>query len=367
MPFERQTLPQTVAEVKAGLASRLPGADTRLRRAALSVLARVVGGVAYGLDAFIAYKAKQIFPMTADAGHLPRLARPWRIFQKHAEAATGHAAFTGTDGAAMPEQTLMQRADGAQYESTAEAVVQDGEALVPVRAVTPGAGGNAVAGTTLSLVQPVPGFDFSGAVAEDGIAAGVDVEDVEAMRGRLITRWQEPPQGGAVADWKAWALEVPGVTRAWAYARWMGLGTVGVLFTTDNAESPIPDATMVQRVRDYLTDPARKPITADVYVVAPTARAVDVVIQDLSPLTEAVKEAVREELKDLFRREGEPGRVVLVSHIREAISTAVGEYDHVLVEPVNNIYPEKHELPMLGGVLFVDEEDMRRGGDEGDG
>lgn len=92
---------------------------------------------------------------------------------------------------------------------------------------------------------------------------------------------------------------------------------------------------MVQRVQDYLTDPERKPITADVYVVAPTAKPVDVVIQDLSPLTEAVKQAIRNGLPGLFRREGEPGRVVLVSQIREAISTAVGEYDHVLVAPVN--------------------------------
>ena len=358
MPFERLTLPQVVAEVEAGLASRLPGADTRLRRAVLSVLARVVGGVAYGLDAFIAYKSKQIFPMTADKDHLPRLARPWRVFQKHAEAAIGYAVFTGTSGESMSVNTLIQRADGAQYESTAEAVAEGGEALVPVRALTPGSGGNAAPGTTLSLVQPVPGFDFSGKVAELGISAGVDIEDVERFRARLITRWQEPPQGGALHDWEAWALEVPGVTRAWAYARWMGLGTVGVLFTTDDDTTPIPDEIMVQRVQSYLTDPKRKPITADVYVVPPTARPVDVVINDLSPFTEAVKTAIRNELADLFRRAGAPGYAPPVSHIREAISTARGEYDHVLITPLSNIHPAKHELPMLGDVHFVDEKDL---------
>lgn len=361
MPFERQTLPQTVAEVEAGLASRLPGADTRLRRAVLSVLARVVGGVAYGLDAFIAYKAKQIFPMTADAEHLPRLARPWRIFQKHAEVATGKAKMPGLDGKMFPAGEVIQRADGVQYQSTTEAEVVNGAALVPVECLTPGADGNAAAGTTLTLVQPVEGFEFSGTVAECGITAGVNVEDVEDMRGRLITRWQEPPQGGAEPDYKAWALEVAGVTRAWPKARWMGLGTVGVLFTTDNAENLIPDATMVQRVQDYLDAPERKPITADVYVVAPTAKPVDVVIQDLTPKTEAVKQAIYDELTDLFRREGEPGRVVLVSHVREAISTAVGEYDHVLIAPVNNVYPDKHELPMLGDVHFLDSDDESNG------
>lgn len=359
MPFERPTLAGTVAEVEAGLASRLPGADTRLRRAVLSVLARVVAGVVYGLDGFIAYLAKQILPMTADAENLPRLARPWKVFRKNPEAATGYAVFSGLDNAVLPPQKLMQRADGVQYESTAEAVAVKGKALVPVRAVKSGNDGNAVVGTTLSLVQPVEGFEYSGAVAEGGLSGGFSIEDIEAMRGRLVTRWQEPPQGGAASDWKTWALEVAGVTRAWPYNRWMGLGSVGVLFTTDNAASPIPDENMVQRVYTHLTDPERKPITADVYVVAPTPKPVNVCIQGLYPVADSVREAVRAELYDLFRREGEPGRVVLVSHIREAISTAAGEYDHVLVAPVNNIYSEKYELPLLGVVDFLAE-----GGDD---
>jgi uncharacterized phage protein gp47/JayE len=138
----------------------------------------------------------------------------------------------------------------------------------------------------------------------------------------------------------------------------MGLGTVGVLFTTDNAASPIPDAIMVQRVKGYLTDPKRKPITADVYVVSPTPKPIDIVIEDLTPSTEAVKTAIRNELADLFRRAGAPGYAPPVSHIREAISTARGEYDHVLITPLNNIRPVRHELPMLGEVHFVDREDL---------
>jgi uncharacterized phage protein gp47/JayE len=284
------------------------------------------------------------------------------VFQKHAEAAVGFAVFPGTSGGVFPAGETMQRADGIHYESTAEVTAVNGEALVPVRAVVAGREGNAAPGSSLSLVQPVPGFGFSGKVAEPGISAGVDIEDVERFRARLITRWQEPPAGGALHDWEAWALEVPGVTRAWAYARWMGLGTVGVLFTTDDAASPIPDETMVQRVQSYLTDPCRKPITVDVYVAPPTAKPVDVVIEDLLPCTEEVKAAIRNELADLFRRAGAPGRIVRASHIREAISTARGEYDHVLIAPINNIHPAKHELPMLGDVHFVDENDLEPGG-----
>lgn len=356
MPFKRQTLEETVAEVEAGLASRLPGADTRLRRSVLAVLARVVGGVAYGLDYFIYRISQQVLPDTAEGQWLERHSRLWKIYRKQAAAATGTGSFTGVEGAVMPAGTLMQRPDGTQYESTAESVIQGGAALVPLRAVKGGAQGNAKAEGTLSLVSPVVGFEFNGKVAGSGISGGSDTEQDEALRKRLITRWHEPPQGGCAYAWKAWALEVPGVTRAWALPRWMGLGTVGVVFVTDEAESPIPDETMVQRVEDYLTDPIRKPITADVYVVPPVPKVNEIVISGLDPATEAVKEAVRAELRDLYKREAEPGRMLPVSHIREAISTAAGEYDHALVSPDANIYPAKHELPMLGNVVFLQSE-----------
>lgn len=353
MPFERKTLQENVAEVEAGLASRLPGADTHLRRAVLAVLARVVAGVVYGLDAFISYVARQILPDTAEGENLHRHCRIWRVTPKLEEAAAGSVVFAGVAGPSMPAGTLMQRGDGVQYESTSEAGIQGGKAVVPVRAVVAGVGGNAAAGTVISLVSPQEGFEFSGSVAANGITGGVDAEQDARLRPRLLARIQRPPRGGSYADWERWALEVPGVTRAWPRPGWMGRGTVGLCFVMDEAEDIIPGEEMLARMREHLTSRATKPVTADVYEFAPTPKVIDYVIRGLNPSSDAVKKAVRDELADLHRREAEPGRVLLLSHMRSAISSAAGEYDHALESPDKDVYCAKHEMPLLGAVKFL--------------
>jgi uncharacterized phage protein gp47/JayE len=66
----------------------------------------------------------------------------------------------------------------------------------------------------------------------------------------------------------------------------------------------------------------------------------------------AVREQVAAELSDLLRREAEPGGTILISHIREAISTAVGEVDHVVVSPVANVAHAPHEMPVTGEITW---------------
>ena len=89
MAFARPTLNELVQEAEASLASRLPGADTKLRRAFLAVLARVVAGVAFGLYGFIDWVSRQILPDTADISTLPRHGNLRRIPQKGKAQAEG--------------------------------------------------------------------------------------------------------------------------------------------------------------------------------------------------------------------------------------------------------------------------------------
>jgi uncharacterized phage protein gp47/JayE len=124
------------------------------------------------------------------------------------------------------------------------------------------------------------------------------------------------------------------------------------MFVCDGEPDPIPGAAKVAEVQAYLSDPSRKPITADVIVFAPTASPVDVAIAGLSPDTGAVRETVKAELRALFAREAAPGGTILVSHVREAISVAAGEHDHVLLSPLENVAPALNTIPVLGEVVF---------------
>src|SRR6218665_2222124 len=136
----------------------------------------------------------------------------------------------------------------------------------------------------------------------------------------------QAPMGGTEEDYKSWALEVPGVTRVWVYAHEMGTGTVTLRFVRDADVSIIPGEGEVATVKHYVD--ARRPIgVKGFYVVAPTPKPVNFDIR-VTPATDAVKAAVEASLRDLIGREAVPGQLLLISHIREAISTATGEADH---------------------------------------
>jgi hypothetical protein len=77
-------------------------------------------------------------------------------------------------------------------------------------------------------------------------------------------------------------------------------------------------------------------------------------IQGLLPANFAVRTAVEEELKDLIRREAVPDTNVplLISHIREAISIAAGEFDHRLLDPTADVAHGVGEIATFGGVVW---------------
>ena len=75
MSFERPDLPTLIERAIADIESRLTGADARLRRSNLNVLARVHSGAAHGLYGYLDWLAKQILPDSADAEFLERHAR----------------------------------------------------------------------------------------------------------------------------------------------------------------------------------------------------------------------------------------------------------------------------------------------------
>lgn len=351
MPYDRPSLSQLVTRAETDLSARLLDGDTPLRRSVVGVLARVTAGQAHMQYGYLEWLAQQPFVDTAEAEYLARHARIWDVARKPAVAATGAVRLAGQDGAVLPAGTELQRADGTLYTVTADATVAAGVAVATVNAQAAGAAGNTAAGASVTLASPVAGVQSAGTVDAGGIAGGVDEEDDESLRARLLRRIQEPPHGGNAADYVAWALEVPGVTRAWVYPLRMGAGTVGVAVAADDAaDGPIPGAELVQAVQAHLD--AVRPVTAEVFAFAPAPLPVDVTLR-LTPDTEAVRAAVRAELRDLFARESEPGAVLRISHLREAVSLAPGEQDHAVLAPAADVVPATHEMPVPGTITFT--------------
>ena len=347
MPFARPTLSELIARDETDLSGRLSGGDALLRRALERVLARVLSGAVHGLYGALDYAADQLMPDTADAEHRARWAGVWGVDRKPAEISSGTADLTGTNGSVVPVGTRLQRSDGFEYLVTVEATIAMGVAVADIEAGVGGAAGEAEAGTVLTFVSPVAGVASTALVSTGGIVGGAEEESDEALRTRLLARIRSQPRGGAANDYERWALEVPGVTRAWVYPNRDGLGTVGVAFVMDEREDIIPAAGDLTDVADHI-EPLR-PVTADVTVFALTPVPLDPEIT-LTPDTAEVRAAVAAELADLLAREAAPDTTLLLSHIREAISIAAGETDHVLVSPVANVDADEEEIIVLGDI-----------------
>ena len=344
--FSRPTLAALVERIRTDVLSRLVN-DDALRRTEAEVYSRALAGAVHGLYGYVEWAAKQIIYDTADEEYLVRWASIWKVLRKVAVAATGDVTFSVQVGAVIPAGTLLQALDGVQYATTAEVTAVSTSTVAAVVAVEPAAAGNRAAGQTLNLVSPVAGVQT---LATAGLlSGGADVETIDSLRDRFLTRIQQPPQGGAKHDYENWALEVPGVTRAWVYPQELAQNGVTVRFVRDNdgtGAAIIPSAPEVATVQAYIEE--RAPVTADVTVVAPNAVPLDFVFTDLTPDTTAVQAAVLAELQDLLRRKAVPGGTLLLSQIRAAISAAAGEENYVLASPSADVTNTLGNMSTMG-------------------
>lgn len=350
MATQRPTLKEIIERVEQDMISRLGTVPPRL--SLMRTLARAEAGVAHGLYGYIDTKEKNFLPDTGDEETVLRWASLFKVTRLSAVAAAGTVQATGTNGSVIPAgRELQNTSTGVRYTVDADATIASGVASVSITAVDRGTGGNVDTGATLSFVSPVTGVLSSVTVQSPGIAGGAELETIEALRVRVLDRLRAPPRGGTSADYVAWAKEAhPSVTRVWPSAGEMSANSVTVRFVTDDAAGGIiPDSEVIAAVDEYIDE--HRPITAELYVAAPTAVDLDLEI-DISPDTQAVKDAITAELQDMIKREAEPGGTILLSRINEAISNAAGEADHVLVSPSANVTHTTGQIAVLGTITW---------------
>lgn len=346
MPFETPSLPVLIKRTQSDLAG------DSLRQSDAQVLARTLGGAAFGLYGYLDWIAEQILPDKADESTLERIAA-LRLNQprKPAQVATGSVSFSATAGAILDVDTLLQTNDGRTYKVATARVTANGVNSTTIAALDAGSLGNADAGLVLTPVQPVAGIVGSSfVVLAPGLSGGVARESLESLRSRVIRSYRVIPHGGSASDYETWALEVPGVTRAWCRASDVGYGIVYLFVMRDDDLQPIPNAERLAEIQAYI-EPLR-PVTAELHVLAPQQVSVTYKLR-LNPDTSAVRAAVEEQLRDLHNREAGMGDTLLLSHIREAISSAAGEYDHSLIEPIGDVEAADNQLLTYGGCVWV--------------
>lgn len=350
-------------QARDDIAHHLPGADATVPNSILRALAEMMAALTHDNDRHLYWVARMMMPDTAEGPFAQRWGDLWlEDGRKPAALASGAVTVAGTVGAGVPTGAVLTAtaydAAGApialEYEVVAGVTLATTTAVVAVAALTPGAAGNLAEGAQLAWRDVPDGVDGRATVAAPGFAGGADIETDADLIARYIDRIQEPPHGGNAHDYVQWLEAIPGIApgRAWCSPLEMGVGTVTLRFMLDDTRPgglPLPaDLALVQGLID-----ARRPVTvAQVYVVAPIAQPLDLVIDDLAGDAPEVRAAIETEVRAMLRARARPGGIVYASWVREAVSAATGE-DHHDLTVANQIPASAGHMIVLGTITYV--------------
>ena len=231
-PSTQQISDNIIAQIAANLSQTVPV----LPKAFIGVLAKVLSGtfvilfkysgfifqqlfVAYATNDLTTVNGKAIRPLS-EWGRLIGVGDPLPAVQaQHTITVT----VTAQVGSLASGTALLFPAAGIIYETAAVVALNAPTVTVTVRAVSDQAGGdgsgsigNRQAGDVLEFANPPPNV-VSKAVVGTQLVAGADAETTDAYRARVIARFQAKPQGGAYADYRAWAQEVLGIVNVYPY------------------------------------------------------------------------------------------------------------------------------------------------------
>ena len=373
MPFQRPTLTDLRQSAAADVTANLPGGDGLLRFSNLQIVCEVTAGFANLQYGYLDWISQQSVPWSATDEFLEGWGALKGAYRGAATAASGTATFTGTNGITILTGTSFTRSDGETFTTTADGTVSGGSVTVPATDNAVGSQGNTAAGSQLTLANAISGINSVGTAATD-FTGGTDVQSNTLYRQLVLQIYQNPPQGGATADYETWALEVPGVTRAWPYANWMGNGTVGVLFMMDVAEAVnggFPQGTNGGATGETRIAPATgdqlalanyifplRPVTAVVWAVAPTPQPINFTINGLTPNNATIQAGIASAISSCFVRNGVPGiaagtTTFPLADIEAAIIAVPGIENFVITSPPGNISITAGGLPVLGTITYT--------------
>jgi uncharacterized phage protein gp47/JayE len=311
-------------------------------RGLLEVIAKVVADL-YGLVKTV---MQQSFVQTATGSWLDLKVREMGISRKVAIKTKVYLTLSCKSPAAqnitIPAGTICKSqkdAGGNDYRfiTTEETVLEEGQTIIHViaEAELPGTPWNVGRNTITRMVTRVTGIHAVNNGVGFLIREGSDPEFDEQLRERAITKWETLGLGGTRGAYRNWALSVPGVIAASVLDDFpFGPGTVGVVILGENG---VPSADLINEVYQYIK--ARKPLTADVRILSPDIRSIDLdieVIRYASAARETVETGVREAI-NAYSSRLQLGEGLIIARLINEIMDVPGVYNMKVNTPLQDI------------------------------
>lgn len=211
-------------------------------------------------------------------------------------------------------------------------VIETGSDTVTVTAEAeqPGKAWNVAMGSVTRMVTAISGI---ASVSNDEalVREGADGESDAALRQRTILTWDTLGLGGTRNAYQAWSMAIPGVRAVSVLDDFpFGPGTVGVVIL---GEEGVPTPELLYDVQTYID--GRKPLTADVRVIAPVLVDVPVALTvthfaDADPV--ALEAAIRSKIEG-FSGALELGEGLVRARLVQQVMEVAGVYNVEVTAP----------------------------------
>lgn len=252
------TVSEIATSIRNQLQAKLSQSIPFLPKAFFTVISWALGGLFVLLYRYIGFGVLQLFVAHASSSEITingrtliplvewgRLVGVGDPFAATRAVHDVEVTVTQQTGSLQAGAVLLHTKSGVAYQTTAEVPLSAATVTVRVRAISDqtggngtGAIGNRLVGDPLEFASPLPNVAREARVSAIVVSAD-DAESWDSYRSRIIARFRARPQGGAYADYEAWAREVPGIVAAYPYTG--APGEVDVYVEASVASSGSPD------------------------------------------------------------------------------------------------------------------------------
>jgi uncharacterized phage protein gp47/JayE len=322
-PTTAQISANIISQIQAKIGQTVPF----LPKAFINVLAAVLAGIfillwkyagANWLNMFVAYASDQ--PTTINGQTIVPLVELGRLLgvgdpepATQAQLAV-QVTVTHMTGSLSAGQAAINSSTGVIYNVVADVLLNALTVTAIIQAVSDqsggdgsGAIGNMQPGDIVAFANPLPNVSTNATVLSQ-VVTGADAEPTPLYRSKILRHRQNPPQGGAYADYQGWALSAPGIINAYPYAG--PPGQVLVYCEADTVSSGSPDGIptspqLAGALAAINVDVAglatRRPVNAAVTTLPITRTGFALTVTGLLPDTTPTRNAIRDGVDEYLR------------------------------------------------------------------
>lgn len=317
---------------------------------------------------------KSLSPVTCEESYLLDYHADGRgLVRRESVNATGYVTVTAKAGLVIPlgygfSTEADDEGNTIDFVTTEEVTVDSlGNAKIPIEAAEGGSASNVGVNTIVLHAGDETGElldEIISVTNEEAVTGGLDEEDDDTLRERIVEydRSHDISYVGNVADYKRWALSVPGVGAVTVIPAKDDSGTIKIILMDQNG---VPASKQIQdAVYDYIMRPDSEsdrlaPTNAVLEITAPETVVVN--ISAVVYLREAeigdVQNDLKAALQSYLLNVSSNDSAVRISAINSIIGSVSGIYDYDSVQ-INgmskNVDLESGQMPVLGTVTITE-------------